>query len=483
MFNKIIAEAVYKYIEHNKIDKLASFLKEKKNLTAISLVSVVDLLVKDYGFSLEELKKQGAIVEVGDLLENAQSYLQKVQTNPELKGALKSVKQGLESLIVLWKEGKLKNEAAEQFFNAQAIQLIQNSPQHGAKEVDDYVLENIKTQLNAIYSQWLNGDKSVQDLIKLIDATVQGRIYTAWKSNSTFDYAIQQKLVKNVNTLLSNNYHSGNLPEQMAETIESAVIDMLLGLVRNETLGQYKKLETYFSSTVAILLKGSKPFDMTSTYTKAFHKIMTECKNGVLGDEIPNIIQQFNLEAIQSTKFDREQVSAFEEQAAQELIIQFKQSMEDFPDSMPNFIENAVLEYLENRYTGDKEFGASIKNRVINMLLVEWKELESPELRNAVEAIVMQECNAIIEKVNTFISGADSETRILELEEKLSLVTRALIDHGVTIELTEREVATAELTKTVSFGPTSIFRLFDSRELQFSEQKETPTKGTRPQLG
>jgi uncharacterized coiled-coil protein SlyX len=482
MFNKTISENVYKYIELNKLDKLASLIRGK-DLTAISLVSVVDALVNKYNYPIEVLKEQGAIVDIEELLLSAQGYLQEIQTNPGLKGALKSVKQGLEQLMQFWKDGGLQNEDAEQFLNSQAIHLMQTSILHGAKEVDVYVTVNIKTQLNAIYSQWLVNGNAEQDVMKQIDAVVQGRIYTDWKNNSTFDYAIQQKLAKNVNKLLSNDYQLGQLPIQMIETIESAVIDMLLGLVRNESLGQYPKLETYFSSTVAIILKGSKPFDMTPTYTQAFQKIMIDCRNGTLGGEIPAILRQFVIEAIHAAKFPVEQVTPFEKKTAHGVIIEFKQKVEDVPEALRTFIETTVLEYLENKYHDDQEFGTSIKNRVINMLLVEWKEMESPGLRKAVESIVMQDCNLLIQEIDRSISSAVLASKILVLEEKNELQEKtitqlitALSNHGITIQAMQNENATiVDSIKSTSHGAAATIGLFGIRDAQVARQDETPT--------
>ncbi|MBA2651564.1 MAG: hypothetical protein H0U73_04770 [Tatlockia sp.] len=488
MFNKTISENVYKYIELNKLDKLASLIRGK-DLTAISLVSVVDVLVNQYNYPIEVLKEQGAIVDVEELLQSANSYLQEIHTNPGLKGALKSVKQGLEQLIHFWKKGSLLNEAAEQFLNSQAIHLMQTSTLHGANEVDDYVTENIKTQMGSIYSQWLANANSEQDVMKQINEVVQGRIYTGWKNDKGFDKEIQQKLTKNVNTLLSTDYKLGQLPIEMTNTIESAVIKKLFGFINNKTLGQYPQLETHIASTVDILSDGSMHLDMKPIYIKGFKEIMLDCRTGALGGEIPLIIKQFVIEVIQAANFTVDQVTTYEKKAAQEIITEFKQNVEDVPEALRPFIETTVLDYLEKKYLDDKEFGASIKNLVINMLLVEWKEMESPELRKAVESIVMQDCNALIQEIDKSISSAVLASKIMVLEEKNDLQKKtidqlitALSNYGITIEASpESSTIVDSIKPTPRWTSTAVIGLFGSRDSQVAGQDEiTPQTENSP---
>lgn len=476
MSNRATAEKVYKYIELNQLDKLADFIREK-DLTGISLVSIIDVLVNQYDYSIEDLEKKGAIVEIEALLLDAQYHLQQIKKNPGLKAVLKNLKQGLDQLIEFWKKGNLRNEAAEQFLNSQAIRLMQNSWQHGAKEVDEYVKENTKKQLKTIYSQWLANEDVDQEIMKKIDEMVENGLFTNWKKDPNFNEAIQQKLTKNVIKLLLNDYQTGQLSVEMTDRIETLVTDMLLGLVRNETLGQYPKLETYFSSTVAILLKGSKPFDMTPTYTQSFQKIILDCRSGVLGGEIAIIIKQYVQEAIEATKFSSEQTIDFEKKAVQELIFEFKQNVAEVPEALQSFAEDSVNNYLENKYLNDSEFGVTITSRVINLLLVEWKSMESLELKKAVESIVMQNCTDLTKEIDKSISNTDLLSRLLQLEEKNAQLITALSQHGITIQSTENETVTVidSTTPTLPGKNATAIGLFGSREVHVVRQDETPT--------
>src|ERR1043166_1389635 len=163
MFYERISETIYKHIEFKKFDKLSSELKNQ-DLTGISLVSIVDVLVNDYGYSIDNLKNQGAIVDIEQLLDEAKLCLKEIQTNPGLQGKLTSLKNGLQQVIQFWKNSKLQNAKAEQFLNSQAICLMQTSPLHGSKEVDTYVTENIKQQMKEIYGQWLVSADSEQEI-------------------------------------------------------------------------------------------------------------------------------------------------------------------------------------------------------------------------------------------------------------------------------------------------------------------------------
>lgn len=424
---------IYELMQSNNIAELVEYIKNK-DIRGVSLLTVIDALVPAY-FTLEELRKRGAIVAFDQIFMDSKAYLANIENaSMDTEDYLTRLRQGIIELINSWKQKKLQYDELEIYLNAKALEQIEHDEYHCTLvfNVKKYLDQKIQEKFEAIYNAWTQQAIDGADN-EVIENVVISNLLGQWKSRTGVNPQLILQLKKYMVKILLTRYQQRNLSEAVVNHTNQHLIKMILKSIYDKSICEHEALSKALSEGFLLLLSIGKELvigtDVNSHYETVINELLDKWLTGrslkavglSLCNFIKNSLTDVKLEGVERDEVERAMV--------EKLIAKFKEKrlVPSLQTELHQFLSNCVLFDLNVRFQTDEQLQVSLRKAVIEMMLDDWKENKlTKNILMVLDELLLKEFNEAIQSIEQATSILKNVAQLRSLEKQVRVLEQEI---------------------------------------------------------